>query len=291
MAELKFVLESNFGFYRAFDFGDFALDIQSEEEGSQVFLTFVPYPGQDYSSFSLGYRSGDIFFTTEIPETLVEEFRLATQRAREQKSAINDLVNLLNSSLLLMMDNSERYLPTGEYGSQQERLEGLLQVIETDQRMYRREDNMNYDTVERHCEWLQQLKTDITALAGELSEPEQSALLSAAETIYPLNFYTGTGYGTCYGAPQLLHIVRTVRENHQSLEQEIRIPYINALCRLFELRAERRAIPLHSVLTTQSEQEFPYGTIHYMNNQLAAAQTPEDKLTIIEAIIKEAEEQ
>lgn len=168
-------------------------------------------------------------------------------------------------------------------------LRAMLERIAGDKEGYRLDYEMSSDTVGRHIQLLTGLADSREAVSGMLNEKELSAMMKVAESIYPRNFYSGTGYGTCYGARQLTDIVCNVLGQYENLGTEsLRTAYIVTLHELYSIRSHYSVIPLRSYLEGESDGLFPVHTIPYLNEQLAAAKTPKRKREIMNEIVAEA---
>ncbi|MBI2449225.1 hypothetical protein HYV49_02925 [Candidatus Pacearchaeota archaeon] len=170
------------------------------------------------------------------------------------------------------------------------RLGALLRRLEDDSEEYRSDLDMGYDTVARNRRLLGELRNELSSISERLSQGELEGLLNIAEELYPLNFYSGTGYGTCYGVRPVLNVVKNLNSQYEGLADEgVRIAYIDALCELYSIRTGHWVLPFNSYLDGEEPDSlFPNGTIRYMNKQLEGAKTREEKLKIFQDIVLEA---
>jgi hypothetical protein len=200
------------------------------------------------------------------------------------KQPVDSLVHILNELLDEMSGKRvERYLPKRKFVNANERLDAFLKIVAQDIRTYENERNMNEATIRRHVDWLKKLSEELNDLQTMLHDSDLMSLLNAVEDLYPRNFYSGTGYGTCYGARPVLHFVNNVKAQLQFLNtSELHSAYIFKLHKLWTTRATNyRVIPLESLLQGDTDGLFPYEEIRGMNQKIRNANSPDAKLKII----------
>jgi len=285
--EIKLYLDPNSGQYTRFDFGTFGVAAIPTPGSSPELVAAVE---EEYFSFKQEESSIDgIFLKSQIDDDLakiIEEAGKRLEQDPKNQDAIDTIGTWLSQHFPEILNASERYIPKRQYADAQERLHGFMQIVEQDHGMYSGETVMDSDRVGRYCSQLDGLKKEFAALASSLTEKELTTMLDTAEEVYPLNFYTGAGYGTCYGAPQLLTIIKNVKSQKDSLgAEEVHIAYIEGLGKLFKTRASFPTIPLEGELIRPNQQGFPYGTISYLNEQLKSAKSDE-KLQLIQNIVQ-----
>jgi len=116
------------------------------------------------------------------------------------------------------------------------------------------------------------------------------ALVDAVEDVQGRNFYSGTGYGTCYGTRQAMDIVRNVvSEQAQLGDDELVVPYIADLRELYVLRSHHRPMPFGSYLEDEDgDGGWPFHTIRYMNEPIRSADGPVRKAGSLREVMGKA---
>jgi len=171
----------------------------------------------------------------------------------------------------------------------QKKLERFISHIEREKENYGSDREMGSSTIERHVNLLNSLEKELKETSKKLNQKELSSLLDAANAIYPLNFFTGTGYGTCYGVRQVLQIVKNVNSQYENLgSEEVRIAYTNALTEFYKLKYNYPLIPLGSFLESETDEGFPHHTIPWLNKELIKIETPVEKIELINNEVADA---
>jgi hypothetical protein len=152
--------------------------------------------------------------------------------------------------------------------------------------------NMGEDTISNHVRLLETLKMGMFDASKLLSRNELARFVDSAESLYGMNFYSGTGYGTCYGVRQVLEIVSNIRSNYAMLgSEETRLEYLSCLDGLYKIRQKQSqtVIPFVNLLESRDPSEFPNSTIDFLNKKLSSAVDAIQKSGIMKGILKEAE--
>src|SRR3989338_4469397 len=276
---------------KLYDFGDFAFRILEEEKDGGIISTIEPIARQEpFATVHDAPTLEDTYFVCKVDEGLVDMFRRITRLGQQDETQLDGLFDLLNDHGDSISDEAERYLPARKYGSPHERAAAFLNIIVFEMDRYISDRNMTADGASRINGTLADLSSRFTKVSRTLDPPELTAMLDASEAVYPLRFFSGTGYGTGYGFSQTDCMVRNVGEQSEALQDEqVKIEYIAALRTFFEIRAQRKVIPLQNNLTSQSPQDFPFCTILYMNQKLAKAASEPAKLGVIRELVAEAQ--